>query len=210
MEKEKILSTLKEKLGKTSLSDKTIDNYVNNVLPAEGTEPDDAYFAAHVSILKSLEGQFNHDVATRVEDFKKNYKPTIPTPSPEPKPDPKPSVNEELEKRLKLIEEQMQTEKQRLAIESIRKQVLDESKGLNIANKNLFEDCVKNLAINEQTKVEDAVKIAKSEYESKLKLYVGDFAQPYTPGAPGADETTKALDDYFARKAQEGKFPEKH
>jgi hypothetical protein len=42
MEKEKILSTLTEKLGTTGLSAKTIGDYLDGNLPAEGVEPDDA------------------------------------------------------------------------------------------------------------------------------------------------------------------------
>lgn len=76
METEKIISTLKEKIGTTSLSDRTISDYVGNNLLAEGTEPDDAYFTKHVNILKSIDGNYNSDVAKKVEEFKKNYKPT--------------------------------------------------------------------------------------------------------------------------------------
>lgn len=75
METEKIISTLKEKIGTTSLSDRTISDYVRNNLLAEGLEPDASYFEKHTNILKSLNGNFNADVAARVGDFKNNYKP---------------------------------------------------------------------------------------------------------------------------------------
>ena len=42
---------------------------------AEGTEPDDAYYSKATSFLQGMQGQYNHDVATQVESFKKNYKP---------------------------------------------------------------------------------------------------------------------------------------
>jgi hypothetical protein len=75
METEKIISNLKSRIGTTSLSDRTLNDYVNVNLPAEGTEPDEAYFKRHSEVLKSLSGNFNKDVAERVDEFKKNYKP---------------------------------------------------------------------------------------------------------------------------------------
>lgn len=79
MEQEKILSTLSEKLGETSFSPQTLQKYVELNPVAEGSEPDEAYWNKAVNFLKGMQGQYNHDVATRVEDFKKNYKPQ-PTP----------------------------------------------------------------------------------------------------------------------------------
>ena len=75
MEKEQILSEMVAKLGKTSLSQRTISGYVEGNLPTDGVEPDDAYWQKHVGFLKSLDGNFSHDVAHAVDEFKKNYKP---------------------------------------------------------------------------------------------------------------------------------------
>ena len=44
MEKEQILSEIGTRLGQTSLSQRTLSDYVDGNLPAEGTEPDDAYW----------------------------------------------------------------------------------------------------------------------------------------------------------------------
>ena len=92
MEKEQILSTLTEKLGQTSFSQQSLQTYVDNNLPAEGAEPDDAYWTRHIAVLKSFQGQFNHDVATKVteqanakfEEYKKNWKPEPPKKEDEP------------------------------------------------------------------------------------------------------------------------------
>ena len=74
MEKEQILSEMVAKLGKTSLSQRTISGYVEGNLPTDGVEPDDAYWQKHVGFLKSLDGNFSHDVAHAVDEFKKSYK----------------------------------------------------------------------------------------------------------------------------------------
>ena len=101
MEAEKIISTLKEQVGTTNLSDKSLADYVNLNLPPDGTEPDDAYFAKHKGILTSFNGNFNHDVAAKVEEFKKNYK----QPEPLVKPDKKGGNETDIEARLKAIQE---------------------------------------------------------------------------------------------------------
>ena len=75
MEKEQILSAINEKLGNTNFSEKTISDYIDANLPAEGTEPDDAYFDKHVGFLKSLYGNFSADVAKQVNEAKAKLKP---------------------------------------------------------------------------------------------------------------------------------------
>ncbi|MBQ0113665.1 MAG: hypothetical protein KBT03_11085 [Bacteroidales bacterium] len=74
MEFEEIKAKLVSMTGQTSLSDRSITDYVTQVMPKEG-EPDEAFFASHSAILKSLSGNFNHDVATKIEEFKKSYTP---------------------------------------------------------------------------------------------------------------------------------------
>lgn len=109
MEQEKILSTLSEKLGETSFSPQTLQTYVELNPIAEGSEPDEAYWNKAVNFLKGMQGQYNHDVATRVEDFKKNYKPQ-PTPPTPPTPPVPPKNDDELEKKLKELEARLDAE----------------------------------------------------------------------------------------------------
>ncbi|MEB3372631.1 hypothetical protein SFC43_01450 [Bacteroides sp. CR5/BHMF/2] len=71
MEKEQILSEITTRIGKTSLSQRTLTDYVSSNLPTEGAEPDDAFWEKHVGFLKSLDGNFSHDVSTQVEEFKR-------------------------------------------------------------------------------------------------------------------------------------------
>ena len=72
MEKEQILSELTTRLGQTSLSSQTLMKYIELNPVAEGVEPDDAYYSKATSFLQGMQGQYNHDVATQVESFKKN------------------------------------------------------------------------------------------------------------------------------------------
>ena len=80
MEKETLLSTITERLGETPLSQRTISDYIDQNLPAEGTEPDDAYWTRHVNVLKSLAGNYRSDLAAGIEGFKRTFKPSTTPP----------------------------------------------------------------------------------------------------------------------------------
>lgn len=83
MELEKLISTAKQKLGETSASDRTIESFFNNPLfrPAEGEEPDDAYWNRTTETMKwystNYTGQHNHEMSAArsawEEEWKKNH-----------------------------------------------------------------------------------------------------------------------------------------
>ncbi len=115
MEKEKLSTELKTLAGQTSHSPQTWDSYVDNVvIPFAPTEEDKLpeYLKRHAEYLKTQNGQYGKDiadltntqVATKVEEFIKNYKPdTAPQPNPSA---PSPSnPNDEIAKKLKELED---------------------------------------------------------------------------------------------------------
>ena len=169
MEKEQILASLQAELGQTSLSLRTIENYVDNVMPADGTEPDAGDFTRHASILKSLNGQFNHDVAAAVEDYKK--KNPIPQTEPETKPDGDSKEMKEILERMKVLEEQNAASAQRLHSEQMKNELLKKSGSLKVNNKNLWEDEVNNLDYSQFKTVDEALAKLKTVYEEKLARY---------------------------------------
>ena len=211
MEKEQILSEIGTRLGQTSLSQRTLSDYVDGNLPAEGTEPDDAYWEKHVGFLKSLGGNFSHDVATAVEDFKKGYKP-------EQKEDERqkpgaPKEDSELMKRLSALEAKIADEEKRKETASLRDKVRAKADSLKVANKALFEDAVGMVEISDGMDADKLLEEAKKVYESKLKAYVGEGAQPYG-GSRGKntrqadEEGAKARREAFlARMRSQGKLP---
>ena len=75
MEQEQILSKLNEGLGQTSLSERTIADFVGVLEVPEDESQHADFFSKQVKILKTLEGQLSHEVASKVDEFKKNYKP---------------------------------------------------------------------------------------------------------------------------------------
>lgn len=133
--KEKILQVLKEKVGKTSLSEKTISDYVNAiaVLVTDEAQLTDQFYAAHVGIIKSMDGNFSHDVAAQVEEAKKNLPnpqtpPAPTTPPVTPPAEEKPQWAKDLEAQMKTFNESQQNAAKQAQrsqiIENIRKTAL--------------------------------------------------------------------------------------
>ena len=206
MTEEQILSTLTERLGQNSLSQRTLTDYVHGNLPAEGTEPDDAYFNRHVTFLKSLNGNYSHDVALQVEEFKKNDKPAPqkdekPGQEPEPKETkPKVAISDDFMKRLESLEAQLADERAKAAISSLKSSAVAEGKRLNVSNSALWNDAVELVKVTENMTADSMVKEAKAIYEQKLKAYMGDGAVPYG-GKPAT--THPAMSDKAASDARE-------
>lgn len=131
--KEKILQVLKEKVGKTSLSEKTISDYATSIaaLVTDESQLTDQFYDAHVGIIRSMDGNFNHDVAAQVEEVKKNLpNPQTPpvTPPAIPPAEEKPQWAKEIEDQLKAFKEsQLNAQKQaqrNQIFENIRKTAL--------------------------------------------------------------------------------------
>lgn len=205
MEKAQILSTLKEKLGQTSLSERTLTEYVNNVLPAEGVEPDEAYFTSHVGILKALGGQYNHDIA--------EYQRQNPYRQQQQHQDP-PVENPEiaaLKQQMQQMQDQLKQERSGNAIAAVRAALSGKGDELKVRNKAIWEDAVKSLSIKEGDTVDSILATAKSSYEAMQKRYLGDGAQPYGSGKsdPSTDaEAQKKLREAYRQKLiEDGKIP---
>ena len=221
METEKIISTLKEKIGTTSLSDRTITDYVNNNLLEDGKEPDDAYFERHSSVLKSISGNFNKDVADKVDEFKKNYKPSekpVETiKAEEPKENDSDKHYQELLDKYAEMEKRL-NEKEKLESQAIYKKNLAEKFKAEIENKGLVYDPVYYRAIELEHGEFDTTKDSASQVTEMLPKYEKMFtdnnrngAIPFRKegGSGMSDSGNKNLDSFFERKADEGKMPKK-
>lgn len=198
MEQEQILTTLTGQLGQTSLSARTIADYVSENLPKEGQEFN---YDKHVKILKSLNGNFSHSVAEQVtkqvDEFKKNYKPE-PTPSPEP---PKDGSNDEITRRIAALEDELKESRRINRENSMRSKISSMSGSLKVANENLWRDCVSSLEIGENDNEETLTSKAKSRYEKKLKEYFGNGATPYGGGSGSTTPPVNTKEAEERRKA---------
>ena len=192
MEFEKIISSVKEKIGETNLSDRTISDYVKQNLPTEGTEPDEAYFARHASVLKSLNGQYSHDLAKAVEDFKKNYKPAGTPPAP-----PSPKDNKELAEltaRIAKMEAEAQAQAKVFQSERMKRELMDKASELKVSSKHLWNDIVSSVSVENFKTTDEALTNIKAEYEAKLSRYSGGNTTPYGREKGSGADTEKEME----------------
>lgn len=213
MEKEQLLSELKTKLGTTSLSERTLSEYVGNILPTitSDEQVNDTFYAAHVGILKSLAGQLNKDVADRVKVAQSEWEKAHPTP-PNPNPtEPKDEPNKEFEEMKSMIVAMQQkleaTEKAKLASE-LMVNVQSAMKAKGATDEAVLLYTFKGEILDTTKSVDEHTESYLKAYDANYKTLRGDGASPRNGDGNRNPKEDNFLDDYFARKATEGKFPE--
>ncbi len=203
MEVAQIISTLREKVGSTSLSDRTFQEYVNAVNPQ--TEPDEAFWNTHVAILKSMSGQFSHDVA----DWQKKYQQQNPQQQNPQQQQNTPAISPEVQalidaqrKSIEDLKAMVTGQQQRMSQEAIRNAATQQGDVLKVTNRNLWNDAVTRINITEGMTSEQFNAQVKTIYEQNLKSFVGDGVQPYGNAAPAdpSAQTKAELDAFFANK----------
>ena len=208
MEKEQILSAINEKLGNTNFSEKTISDYIDANLPAEGTEPDDAYFDKHVGFLKSLYGNFSADVAKQVNEAKAKLKPA-PAQKKEPEDDTRFAALEEKFDKLmgnyeKLTEQLSKKESEQTQAQLMSK-VKAEMKRQGCNDEYVLRQTLRGVTLDAKKSVADLTKEMLTAYDSELTACRGKGAAPRNGGASGGSKD-KPFGDYFAKKwAKEGR-----
>lgn len=197
-----------ERLGTTGLSERTISEYVDNILPTitSDEQVNDAFWGVHTKILKSLEGNLNHDVANRVNAFKSeweknNPKPQDPAPKDPPQKDSQMELYEALVKKIENLEKQNAENFLKNTVSDLKGKVLNKADELRVSNRNLWNDAVAAVVYRENMTESELLTEAKTIYESKQKAYFGDSAVPYSIGSAGSQKAAEAdLDAYFAKK----------
>lgn len=207
MEKEALLSELTSKIGTTSLSERTISEYVDNIFSTitSDEQVNDAFWQIHTNILKSFNGNLNHEVSTRVNTFKSEWEKAHSKPEPpkvdppKPEDDPIAKLTAEIESLKKLnAETQKKSE-----FSAIQHSVLTKADELKVSNKNLWNDSVLSISNSEGLTAESMLEEAKKVYERRLKSYIGDSAAPY-----GGASTAQRIDEAKAN-AKRDAFKEK-
>ena len=170
---EKIYQKLLEKLGKTSLSERTVKTYAGQLAKTvtKDEELTDEVIASAVEMLKALGGQYDHDLA---EALKKNPpKPEPPKPEP-PKPEPpKGEPFKDYEKRIaelerlsKQQEERYEREIKAVKLKNITDAVKKQLQTSGCNNSLVLELAFAKSAIDTEKSVEDNAKTVRGLYDS--------------------------------------------
>lgn len=209
MEQETILSTLTEKMGDTQLSARTLTAYIESHPVAEGTEPDEAYFTTATTFLKSLEGQYKHDVAEGIKNAGGTGKqnPTNP-----PKVEEK--VDEERQKLLDRIDalEKAQTERKNAETQTaLVAKVKEAMKKSNATDTYVLEQTFKGITLDPAKSVDDLTKEMLTKYDAEYKACRGEGAPPRQTnnGGGGGGGTETRSDRFFARVKKKEGWPQK-
>ena len=201
---EQIVTNVKEKLGQTSLSDRSLTEYFTAINP-QG-EPDDAFYATHVAILKSFGGQFSHDVAEWKKEYEKSNPPVTPPATPPATP-PTGGMSDDVkalfDKQQKTIDSlaALIAARQKKESEGAIKAAAEEyGKTLKADKPALWKSAVQLTPIAENMTSEQYNAAVKTNYES-LVAASGNGGQPYVSGGgAGSGESNKDIDDFFAAK----------
>ncbi|PXV62371.1 hypothetical protein CLV62_12060 [Dysgonomonas alginatilytica] len=218
MEKEKLSTDLKGLVGETSLSQRTWDDYLeHSVMPFLPTEEDKIgdYISKHANALKSMDGQLNHDVAEKVNDFKKSYKP-IAVNSQQPtvdNPDKSGLQNADNEKLTDLESRMQRFEKAEAEKKEavLKTEKLDEAKKL-MQEQGASHETVLNLILpqlqpTEEISVSDLAKKGKEMYDKAYAdLYGGDSYVPAFGGGSSNSSTKTSKDAYMKHLRETGRI----
>lgn len=207
---------MKAKLGTTGLSERTLSEYVANILPTVTSDEqvNDTFYAAHVGILKSLDGQLNKDVADRVKVAQSEWEKNHPNPQPNPNPNPtdpknEPNKeNEELKAMIAKLTERLDNQDKRNAEKNLLDGVKSAMKAKGATDDAVMLYTFKGVSIDTTKSVDELTESFLKDYDANYKTLRGDGASPRNGDGNPNPKEDKFLDDYFARKASEGKFPE--
>ena len=216
METEKIISAIKEKIGTTDFSDRTIGVYVSQNPIEDGAEPDESYFEKGSNFFKALQGQYNHDFSqklnSKVDELKQSYEP-----KPQVEPTPKPDVNDsdkrynELLNKLSEVESKLNEkelkESQQKYNEELSKAFKSKLEERGITYDPIYYKSIILESGNLDTSVDldDMVEKVIPKYEKLLSENNRSGATPTSSPKVIAQESNKRIDDFFAqKKAQRG------
>ena len=212
MEKELLISKIKEKIGTTKISEQTMDAYVASILPfiANDEMVNDAFLEGCKAFLVAARGQMTNESAEEIRRYKENHPAPTPTPTPAPAPTPEPKPNngnEAMEKLLKEFEDLKKSigeDAKRRKQEQLMHDVMERMKAEGADDAYVLKNTMRGVTLDESKSVDELAKAYLANYDEEYKEARGDGGSPRSGGGGGSsDAAKKRLDDYFARKKAE-------
>lgn len=199
---EKILQKIKEALGQTSLSDRTLNEGAVKFLTQSITTDEqltDEAIAPYVQMLKVLDGQLNHDVAEKLKQ-----QPPAPKPKPVEPPKPEPpkyelpkEIMEELEASRKFRQDylkQQETLKLQAAKDKLFKDVKEALSKAGCKDELMMRITMPQIDYGKS--IEDNVATLKEVYNTELSNYVSK--QGYIPSTQSQQTPTAKTQEEIA------------
>lgn len=209
MEKEALLTSIRGIIGnpdadgnygETGISQRTLDTYLESILPTLGEEAGADVIKAHAEILKSIGGQIRHEKA----EFVKNYKPPVAPPVEH--------GNKEILEALakiqadnKALQERLDNQEKDREQKVLMAKVLDGMRAKNASDEYVLKNAMRGVELDKDKSVEQLVEDSLKLYDAEYKAARGDGAKP-RQGNGGGGGTDSDLDDFFAEMKKKGKF----
>lgn len=226
MEKEKLSTELKSLAGQTSHSQQTWDSYIDNVvIPFAPTEEDKLpeYLKKHAEYLKTQNGQYGKDiadltntqVATKVEEFKKNYKPeqtaATQTQPAEQKKDEMPEWAKALMGKVDKFERDKMTEAKAAQRSSLIADAKKKATDQGAVDETILSFVLPLINPNDTDTAESLSVTIKSKYdEAYTKLKGGGYSPASGSGSHNHKANSAALNAFKEQMIKEGKLPSKN
>lgn len=168
---EKIYQKLLEKLGKTSLSERTVRTYAGQLAKTvtKDEELTDDVIANAVEMLKALGGQYDHDLADAI---KRNTPKQDPPKQDPPKDEPFKEYEKriaDLEKKSREVEERYEREVKAVKLKTISDSVKKQLQSSGCTNSLVLELAFAKSTIDIEKSVDDNVKTVRDLYDSLFK-----------------------------------------
>lgn len=185
--KEKIFSKLKETIGKTSLSERTLQKKAE-ILAKSITSEDlltEELMADVIDELKTLEGQLNHDVAEALKKQK-----TSKDDSKKESPDEPNLKTDDDDFKAKILAEirelkaERQKEQEAAKKEELRKNIIETLKKNGATNELILKAALYESGVDFTKSVEDNVKLVRKAYDKEASA-MPDEPMPFFGGGGG-------------------------
>ena len=197
MDKEKILSTLRDRLGTTSLSERTLNTYIAATFSPDA-DPSEEQIESAVNVLTSLQGQYNHDIAEAKRQFTTAQIPNEP-PASEKSDDAVLKRLQELEQSNAKLLERLDNQDAQARKAELLSTIETEMRAKNATNGYVIKNVLRSLEIADGESVENLVQKALERYDKEFAEATGTTAAPRQNDGAGV-QTKSRSDEYFAQK----------
>ena len=211
MEKELLVSKLKEKIGSTNVSDKTISAYVEAVMPTITSDEmvNDTFLASHASVVKVMGGQISHDASVEINKYTEQNKIDDKGQNGTEGLDAIQSMLEEIKNENQALRERLDKKDSEALKAGLVKKVMEGMKAKGANDAYVLKKAMQGVDIDVSKSVDELVETYLPLYDNEYKEARGDGEPPRSSTSGGKAKGDDILDDYFSQKIAEGKFPAK-
>ncbi len=211
MEKELLVSKLKEKIGSTNVSEKTIGAYVEALMPTITSDEmvNDTFLDSHATVVKVMGGQISHDASVEINKYKEQNKVDNKGQEKTEGIEAIRSMLEEIKNENKILRDRLDKKDSESLKEALVKKVMEGMKAKGANDAYVLKKAMQGVDVDVSKSVDELVETYLPLYDNEYKEARGDGEPPRSSTGGGKTKGDNILDDYFSQKIAEGKFPSK-